>query len=217
MVENSRDREIEQTVSPHSFCVMDTICLPIVSIALVHYDQKISQIAVWGISTTCCSTLEVSDRPNHPLDRWSQQIIKAFVRRLNTPFDGPPYTLFVVLALVIGRCFTSPSQMLVHDIFGMMFSLGGALHFDTTAPKTPLVQINRAPNPVSRRAVQIALHKPMQPLTTMTPVIPNASPPLFMTTENQAVAHARSVLVQTRTPAQPAHRMRIFHNISVTS
>ncbi|MGR3760689.1 ferredoxin [Roseobacteraceae bacterium NS-SX3] len=87
---------------------------------------------------------EYRDGDPDPVDRWSLRVCGALAARFGAaahyPFGGPPYAPFVDWALASGRCFTSPSQMLVHDRYGMMVSFRGALHFDRefAIPEPPL-------------------------------------------------------------------------------
>ncbi|AHD08137.1 hypothetical protein [Phaeobacter gallaeciensis] len=78
---------------------------------------------------------EAQDGATDPVDRWSRRVITALAAAWQAtpafPFTGPPYAPFVDWALATGRCFTSPSQMLVHDRYGMMISFRGALYFTT--------------------------------------------------------------------------------------
>ncbi|WP_293573046.1 ferredoxin [Phaeobacter sp.] len=82
---------------------------------------------------------EYHDSAADPLDRWSKRVIDELATTWQAeayyPFTGPPYQPFVAWALASGRCFTSPSQMMVHDRYGMMISLRGALRF--ARPITP--------------------------------------------------------------------------------
>ncbi|MCG6902868.1 MAG: ferredoxin [Rhodobacter sp.] len=67
----------------------------------------------------------------HPLDRWSDRIIRALAARVQAgalfPFGGPPYQPFIAWALRSGRAWQSPAGPLVHDSAGMMVSYRGAL------------------------------------------------------------------------------------------
>lgn len=79
------------------------------------------------------TTPEFRDGTADPVDRWSRRTIDALAAawgaQARYPFTGPPYQPFVAWARASGRCFTSPSQMLVHDRLGMMISFRGALYF----------------------------------------------------------------------------------------
>lgn len=85
----------------------------------------------WDIFT---ASGEFQDQKQDPVDRWSKRIVDGLAKECGAkayyPFGGPPYTPFVNWALKSGHCFTSPSQMMVHDQVGMLISFRGALHFD---------------------------------------------------------------------------------------
>ncbi|MEM7320773.1 MAG: ferredoxin [Pseudomonadota bacterium] len=80
------------------------------------------------------SSPEARDSKDHPIDRWSTRVIGAMAARTGAvayfPFGGPPYAPFINWALKSGRCFTSPTGMLVHDTVGLMISFRGALHLE---------------------------------------------------------------------------------------
>ncbi|WP_278923517.1 ferredoxin [Pseudophaeobacter profundi] len=94
----------------------------------------------WPRFTKSC---EYADGQPDPIDRWSTRIVTAIARDLGAtayfPFGAPPYQPFVAWALASGRAFTSPSQMLVHDRYGMLTSYRGALHFDQSFDIPPPV------------------------------------------------------------------------------
>lgn len=87
--------------------------------------------AFWPVLT---ASAEYRGGQPDPVDRWSARTVGAMAQDLGAkayfPFGGPPYQPFVNWALASGRCFTSPSQMLVHDRAGLLISLRGALHFN---------------------------------------------------------------------------------------
>ncbi|WP_323775783.1 ferredoxin [Leisingera sp.] len=99
--------------------------------------------AFWPVFKT---SPEHKDGAPHPVDRWSERVVGALAEDLggkaHFPFGGPPYTPFVNWALASGRFFTSPSQMMVHDLAGMLISLRGALHFEQEIdiPPPPLAE-----------------------------------------------------------------------------
>lgn len=86
---------------------------------------------------------EYADGQPDPIDRWSSRVVTAIAKDLGAttyfPFGTPPYQPFVAWALASGRAFTSPSQMLVHDHYGMLISYRGALHFDQSFDIPPPV------------------------------------------------------------------------------
>ncbi|KIC11661.1 ferredoxin [Leisingera sp. ANG-M1] len=90
------------------------------------------------------ASAEARDGAPDPVDRWSERVLGTLAANLggtaHFPFTGPPYTPFINWALASGRFFTSPSQMMVHDRFGMLISLRGALHFkqEFDIPPPPL-------------------------------------------------------------------------------
>ena len=86
---------------------------------------------------------EYADGTPDPLDRWSKRVLGDSADRFGAigvdfPSDGPPYHPFIRWALESGRFWQSPVGMLIHDTFGLMISLRGALRFaaegDMTAP-----------------------------------------------------------------------------------
>jgi len=99
--------------------------------------------AFWGVFR---HSPEHGDSAPDPIDRWSTRVISNLAADLGAkphyPFTGPPYAPFIRWALMSGRAFTSPSQMLVHDAVGMMVSYRGALHFaqEFNIPSPPLAQ-----------------------------------------------------------------------------
>ena len=92
------------------------------------------------------ASAEFQDGQPDPIDRWSTRVVAALAAaldgRAHFPFGGPPYAPFINWALASGRCFTSPSQMMVHDRAGLMISFRGALHFDHEfdIPPPPLAE-----------------------------------------------------------------------------
>ncbi|WP_342745306.1 ferredoxin [Puniceibacterium sediminis] len=78
-----------------------------------------------------------SQSPEHgdgdldPLDRWSKRVIGALARLWHGqaifPSDGPPYPPFLRWAQATGRCWPSPTGLLVHDKTGLMVSFRGAI------------------------------------------------------------------------------------------
>lgn len=80
------------------------------------------------------SSSEHTDGAPDPLDRWSKRVLGDCASRFGAtgvdfPSDGPPYPPFIRWALDTGRFWQSPTGMLVHDTFGLMLSLRGALRF----------------------------------------------------------------------------------------
>lgn len=74
---------------------------------------------------------ETQDSAPHSLDRWSKRVIGAMAAdwggTATFPYDGPPYAPFLRWAEASGRCWPSPTGLLVHDEAGLMISFRGAL------------------------------------------------------------------------------------------
>ncbi|APG45880.1 ferredoxin [Phaeobacter porticola] len=167
------------------------------------------------------ASAEYLDTAPNPVDRWSSRVIGDLAYRLGAtpyyPFTGPPYAPFVAWALASGRSFTSPSQMLVHDHYGMMISYRGALYFayDIDLPTPPLAQ---AP----------CLSCADQPCLTTCPAeaLENGGPYKLAACHDHLDTTAGTSCLSygcrarcacplstgaNRTPAQSAHHMRYFH------
>ncbi len=237
MVESTRDRQIEHAVSPHGLCVMGTVNLPISPAPTAPYDLQNGYLCLLGTDATFWtrfqSAPEASDGQDHPIDRWSRRVLKTVASQLDAtvyfPFDGPPYTPFVAWALASGRCFTSPSKILVHDTFGMMFSLRGALHFDSVttqpinelparAPCTDCMTTHASDPPClsSCPARALSAHKRYD----LESCHAHLDTPAGVDCLSHGCRARRACPLSSgakRTPAQSAHHMRYFHNISVTS
>ena len=85
----------------------------------------------WELFT---KSTEHTDGAPDPLDRWSKRILSDCAAKFGAmgadfPSDGPPYPPFIRWARDSGRFWQSPIGMLVHDTFGLMISLRGALRF----------------------------------------------------------------------------------------
>lgn len=82
----------------------------------------------WTVFT---AAREFTDGAPDPLDRWSRRIIGEWAVKIGAtavfPSDGPPFAPFVDWALASGRCWSSPTGMLVHDRMGLFISFRGAL------------------------------------------------------------------------------------------
>jgi len=109
----------------------------LVTMGAVH-DQKDTLLLIgmgpgaWDVFT---DSAEYADGMPDPLDRWSKRIIGACADRCGAtetefPSDGPPYPPFIQWALDSRRFWQSPVGMLVHDTFGLMISLRGALRLN---------------------------------------------------------------------------------------
>lgn len=167
------------------------------------------------------SSPEAQDGAADPVDRWSRRVITALAEAWQAipafPFTGPPYAPFVGWALATGRCFTSPSQMLVHDRYGMMISFRGALYLTT--------HLDLPPPP---RAEAPCLSCDTQPCLTACPVAAlNDGGPYDLAAcydhlDSPAGASCLSAgclarracplsAGADRLPAQSAHHMRYFH------
>lgn len=115
------------------------------SLAPVAPEDSMGQLLILGATPglwpVFSTSPEARDQMADPLDRWSRRVIddlaQAFDAQAIYPFGGAPYAPFVKWALASGRFFTSPSQMMVHDTYGLMISLRGALWFATDANLTP--------------------------------------------------------------------------------
>lgn len=74
-----------------------------------------------------------------PMDRWSKRVIGEWADRIGAgavfPSDGPPFAPFWDWALASGRCWASPTGMLVHDRMGLFVSFRGALRLSQAAPQ----------------------------------------------------------------------------------
>ena len=94
--------------------------------------------AFWPVFS---ASSEALDGDPDPVDRWSLRVVGALARTLGAtpryPFGGPPYEPFIAWAKASGRCFSSPTGMLVHDSVGMMISFRGALHFEQAIDDLP--------------------------------------------------------------------------------
>lgn len=84
--------------------------------------------AFWRVFST---SPEFGDGQADALDRWSKRVITSWAAQIAAralfPSDGPPYHPFVTWALDSGRCWSSPTGMLVHDRMGLFISFRGAL------------------------------------------------------------------------------------------
>ncbi|AUQ73092.1 ferredoxin [Phaeobacter piscinae] len=167
------------------------------------------------------SSPEAQDGAADPVDRWSRRVITALAETWQAtpafPFTGPPYAPFVDWALATGRCFTSPSQMLVHDRYGMMISFRGALYFTTPLDLPP------AP-----RAQTPCLSCDTRPCLTTCPVaaLNDGGPYDLAACHDHLDSPAGTPCLSAgclarracplsagadRLPAQSAHHMRYFH------
>lgn len=85
----------------------------------------------WHVFT---ASNEFSDGRPDPLDRWSKRVIGPWAAECRAeavfPSDGPPFPPFIGWALASGRCWSSPTGMLVHDRMGLFISFRGALIVD---------------------------------------------------------------------------------------
>lgn len=164
---------------------------------------------------------EYRDAAPDPVDLWSTRVIgglaTAMGARAHYPFGGPPYAPFVNWALASGRCFTSPSQMMVHDRVGLMISLRGALHFDREFDIPPPLL---ADSPCLSCPSQPCLSAcPVQALAEGQPYdllachthLDSAAGASCM--EAGCLARRACPISQTagRDPDQTAHHMRYFH------
>lgn len=74
---------------------------------------------------------EFNDGQCDPLDRWSKHVIDKISHGIGGsavyPFGGPPHAPFENWALQSGHCWRSPTQLLVHDIAGLLVSFRGAI------------------------------------------------------------------------------------------
>ncbi|KMK68225.1 hypothetical protein [Puniceibacterium sp. IMCC21224] len=74
---------------------------------------------------------ESRDAGPDPLDRWSKRVIGALALGwgglAQFPSDGPPYPPFQKWAESSGRCWPSPTGLLVHDDAGLLISFRGAV------------------------------------------------------------------------------------------
>lgn len=74
---------------------------------------------------------EFADGDADPMDRWSHRVIGTWADTMQAsavfPSDGPPYPPFVGWALASGRCWSSPTGLLVHDTMGLLVSFRGAV------------------------------------------------------------------------------------------
>jgi len=77
------------------------------------------------------------DRPN-PMDRWSTRVVTGLADHVGAtayfPFGGPPFSPFLRWALLTGRAWSSPINLLVHDTAGLFVSYRGALGFAQHMP-----------------------------------------------------------------------------------
>ncbi|MFV1497073.1 ferredoxin [Phaeobacter sp. JH20_02] len=164
---------------------------------------------------------EYHDGRADPVDRWSSRVIGDLAQSWGAipayPFTGPPYAPFVDWALASGRSFTSPSQMLVHDRYGMMISFRGALyfahHFDL--PPAPLALapcLGCEDRPCLSRCPVTALKEggPYDLAACHRHLESTEGPPCLST----GCLARRACPLSTgadRIPAQSAHHMRYFH------
>ncbi|MFK7754453.1 MAG: ferredoxin [Sedimentitalea sp.] len=90
---------------------------------------------------------EAQDGAPDPIDRWSIRVVTDLAKQINAtahfPFGGPPYAPFIDWAQKSGRCFPSPTGMMVHDTVGLMISFRGALHLPDEHP----IPVVNAPSP----------------------------------------------------------------------
>ncbi|MBU3031659.1 ferredoxin [Paracoccus marinaquae] len=82
----------------------------------------------WRIFT---AAPEFRDGQADPLDRWSKHLIRPWAAQIGGravfPSDGPPFAPFIGWALASGRCWSSPTGMLIHDRMGLFISFRGAV------------------------------------------------------------------------------------------
>lgn len=97
----------------------------------------------WRLFT---ASREYADGQPNPMDRWSRRVISAWAEGIGAkplfPSDGPPFAPFIEWALASGRCWSSPTGMLVHDRMGLFISFRGALMLSGHVRLVP-----PAPNP----------------------------------------------------------------------
>lgn len=151
MEQHSRYKQIENHAEALGLCVMGSLAAADRGPKEAHNPSAKSYgpLILLGTGPSFWSQLqktpEFSDGLPDPIDRWSSRVLTKLATDLGAeahfPFDGPPYKPFVAWAHLSGRFFTSPSQMLVHDQYGMMISLRGALEFenDFSTPAPALV------------------------------------------------------------------------------
>ena len=118
--------QIEDALRPHGLFVMG-------------YDARrvlIGTDAQWW--SVFVLSPEYQDGFSDPVDRWSKRILGALAGQIGAracfPSDWPPYAPVIAWALATGRCWQSPTGMMIHDRAGLMISIRGALEFDTPFP-----------------------------------------------------------------------------------
>ncbi|WP_146591749.1 ferredoxin [Puniceibacterium confluentis] len=90
------------------------------------------------------ASAEHGDGQPDPLDRWSRRVVGSLAEQFGgqaiLPSDGPPYPPFLRWARATGRCWTSPTGLLVHDTAGLMLSFRGALALPLRLGLSPRVE-----------------------------------------------------------------------------
>ncbi|MEL7151516.1 MAG: ferredoxin [Pseudomonadota bacterium] len=82
-------------------------------------------------------TPEFADGAADPMDRWSLRVVTELAKHVGgTPLFpfGSPARPFIGWALRSGRAWSSPAQLLVHDVAGLMVSYRGAVLLPEVLP-----------------------------------------------------------------------------------
>ncbi|MFS4581148.1 ferredoxin [Phaeobacter sp. C3_T13_0] len=164
---------------------------------------------------------EYMDGAAHPIDRWSNRIIERMAQAWGAcpayPFTEPPFMPFVAWALATGRSFTSPSQMLVHDRYGMMISYRGALYFahHIDLPPPPMAEapcLSCIDQPcLSTCPAEALSHGGPYNLAACHSHLDSGSGTPCLSGGCLARRACPLSAGASRTPAQSAHHMRYFH------
>ncbi len=163
---------------------------------------------------------EHTDGAPDPLDRWSKRVLSDCADRFGAvgadfPSDGPPYPPFIRWARDSGRFWQSPIGMLVHDTFGLMISLRGALRF-AGAHKLPTIATRNPCDTCEARPCLSAC--PVNALTDTAPYDVNGCKTHLSSSEGQTcmsggcLSRLACPVSQThpRAPQQSAFHMRAF-------
>lgn len=101
---------------------------------------------------------EIADGQRHPLDRWSERVVRDLAATLGAvalfPFEGPPYHPFLRWSAASGRVWPSALGMSIHETHGPWVSFRGALGF---AALDAVPEAGTAPRPCDGCAVKPCL------------------------------------------------------------